>query len=95
MDVVIVLDASVDQGEFRAAEGASQQLTVLREAVGFGMRNRTRLPFQRAGNVRAPSTGFVSGSERTSRVPRTISDAKLYFKLGGVACSVTQSPQLS
>ena len=31
-------DAGIEQGRFRAAEGASQQLTVLREAAGFGMR---------------------------------------------------------
>ena len=31
-------DAGRDQGGFEAAEGASQQLTVLREAAGFGMR---------------------------------------------------------
>ena len=31
-------DAGRDQGGVRAAEGASQQLTVLREAAGFGMR---------------------------------------------------------
>ena len=30
-------DAGRDQGGFRAAEGASQQLTVLREAAGFDM----------------------------------------------------------
>ena len=93
--MMILHDTGIDKGGFGAADGASQQLTVLREAVGFGMRNRTRLPLQRAGNVRAPFTGFVSGSARTSRAPRTNNDAKLYFKLGGVACNVTQSPQLS
>ena len=38
--MVILLDAGEDsdQGGFVAAEGASQQLTVLREAAGFGMR---------------------------------------------------------
>ena len=30
-------DAARDQGGFGAAEGASQQLTVLREAAGFEM----------------------------------------------------------
>ena len=34
---MILHDAGIDQGGFGAAEGASQQLTVLREA-GFGMR---------------------------------------------------------
>ena len=37
-DMVILHDAGIDQGGFGAAEGASQQLTVLREAAGFGMR---------------------------------------------------------
>ena len=32
-----LLDAGIDQGGFGAAEGASQQLTVLREAPGFDM----------------------------------------------------------
>ena len=36
--MVILHDAGIDQGGFGAAEGASQQLTVLREAAGFGMR---------------------------------------------------------
>ena len=36
--MMILHDAGRDQGGFRAAEGASQQLTVLREAAGFGMR---------------------------------------------------------
>ena len=43
----ILLDASIDidQGGFGAAEGASQQLTVLREAAGVGMvRNRFEGP---------------------------------------------------
>ena len=35
---MILHDAGRDQGGFGAAEGASQQLTVLREAAGFGMR---------------------------------------------------------
>ena len=35
---MILHDAGIDQGGFGAAEGASQQLTVLREAAGFGMR---------------------------------------------------------
>ena len=35
--MVILLGAGVDQGGFGAAEGASQQLTVLREAAGFDM----------------------------------------------------------
>ena len=35
---MILHDAGRDQGGFRTAEGASQQLTVLREAAGFGMR---------------------------------------------------------
>ena len=37
--MVILLDAGKDgdQGGFVAAEGASQQLTVLREAAGFDM----------------------------------------------------------
>ena len=35
LDMVILRDAGIDQGGFRAAEGASQQLTVLREAPGF------------------------------------------------------------
>ena len=33
--MVIPRDAGKDQGGFRKAEGASQQLTVLREAAGF------------------------------------------------------------
>ena len=33
--MTILHDAGVDQGGFGAAEGASQQLTVLREAAGF------------------------------------------------------------
>ena len=33
--MVIPRDAGKDQGGFRAAEDASQQLTVLREAAGF------------------------------------------------------------
>ena len=36
--MMILHDAGRDQGGFGAAEGASQQLTVLREAAGFGMR---------------------------------------------------------
>ena len=35
--MMILLDAGIDQGGFGAAEGPSQQLTVLREAAGFGM----------------------------------------------------------
>ena len=35
--MVILHDAGIDQGGFGAAEGASQQLTVLREAAGFDM----------------------------------------------------------
>ena len=35
--MMIVFDAGIDQGGFGAAEGASQQLPVLREAAGFGM----------------------------------------------------------
>ena len=35
--ISILHDADKDQGGFGAAEGASQQLTVLREAAGFGM----------------------------------------------------------
>ena len=35
--MIILHDAGIDQGVFRAAEGPSQQLTVLREAAGFGM----------------------------------------------------------
>ena len=35
---MILHDAGIDQGGFGAAEGPSQQLTVLREAAGFGMR---------------------------------------------------------
>ena len=34
---MILHDASIDQGGFGAADGASQQLPVLREAAGFGM----------------------------------------------------------
>ena len=34
---MILHDAGIDQGGFGAAEGASQQLPVLREAAGFGM----------------------------------------------------------
>ena len=34
---MILHDAGIDQGGFGAAEGASQQLTVLREAPGFDM----------------------------------------------------------
>ena len=33
-------DAGIDQGGFGAAEGASQQRTVLREAAGFDMVGR-------------------------------------------------------
>ena len=36
--ISILHDAGSDQGGFGAAEGARQQLTVLREAAGFGMR---------------------------------------------------------
>ena len=36
--MMILHDAGRDQGGFGAAEGASQQLTVLREVAGFGMR---------------------------------------------------------
>ena len=35
--MVILRDTGIDQGGFGAAEGASQQLTVLREAPGFDM----------------------------------------------------------
>ena len=35
--MVILRDAGKDQGGFRAAEGASQQLTVLHEAAGCDM----------------------------------------------------------
>ena len=38
MGVVILHNAGIDQGGVGAAEGASQQLTVLHEAAGFGMR---------------------------------------------------------
>ena len=34
----ILQDAGKDQGGYGAAKGPSQQLTVLREAAGFGMR---------------------------------------------------------
>ena len=34
----VLHDAGIDQSGFGAAEGASQQLPVLREAAGFGMR---------------------------------------------------------
>ena len=34
---MILHDAGIDQGGFGAAEGPSQQLTVLREAAGFDM----------------------------------------------------------
>ena len=33
--MMILYEAGVDQGGFGAAEGASQQLTVLREPAGF------------------------------------------------------------
>ena len=36
-DMTILHDAGVDQGGFGAAESASQQLTVLREAAGLDM----------------------------------------------------------
>ena len=36
--MVVRHDAGIDQGGVGAAEGASQQLTVLREAAGFDMR---------------------------------------------------------
>ena len=36
--MMILHDAGIDQGGFGAAVGASQQLTVLREAAGFGLR---------------------------------------------------------
>ena len=35
--MMVLHDAGIDQGGFGAAEGASQQLTVLREAAGFDM----------------------------------------------------------
>ena len=35
--MVILHDAGIDQGGFGAAEGASQQPPVLREAAGVGM----------------------------------------------------------
>ena len=34
---MVLHDAGIDQGGFGAAEGASQQLTVLREAAGVDM----------------------------------------------------------
>ena len=34
---MVLHDAGIDQGGFGAADGASQQLPVLREAAGFGM----------------------------------------------------------
>ena len=34
---MILHDAGIDQGGFGAADGASQQLPVLREAAGFAM----------------------------------------------------------
>ena len=37
LDMRILRDAGIGQGGFGAAEGASQQLTVLREAAGVGM----------------------------------------------------------
>ena len=37
-EAMILHDAGRDQGGFGAAESASQQLPVLREAAGFGMR---------------------------------------------------------
>ena len=37
VDMRILQDAGKDQGGFGAAEGASQQLTVLREAAGVDM----------------------------------------------------------
>ena len=36
-DMMILHDAGIDQGGFGAADGASPQLTLLREAAGFGM----------------------------------------------------------
>jgi hypothetical protein len=36
--MMVLHDAGIDQGGFGAAEGASQQLVVLREAADFGMR---------------------------------------------------------
>ena len=38
---MILHDAGRDQGGFGAAEGASQQLTVLREAAGVGHEDST------------------------------------------------------
>ena len=35
--MVVLHDAGIDQGGFGAPEGASQQLTVLREAAGLDM----------------------------------------------------------
>ena len=35
--MMILQDAGIDQGGFGAADGASQQLPVLREAAGFAM----------------------------------------------------------
>ena len=37
MGVVILHNAGIDPGGFGAAEGASQQLTILRDAAGFDM----------------------------------------------------------
>ena len=34
---MVLHDAGIDQGGFGAAEGPTSQLTVLREAAGFGM----------------------------------------------------------
>ena len=35
--MMILHDAGIDKGGFRAADGASHQLTVLHEAAGFDM----------------------------------------------------------
>ena len=64
-EVMILHDAGRDQGGFGAAEGASQQLTVLREAAGF-----ERIRLQAAGRHQGEGSG-ADGQGRVGRhVPR-------------------------
>ena len=62
--MVILHDAGIDQGGFGAAEGASQQLTVLREAAGFGMRILQDAGRDQGGYSRWPKASAGSTVEK-------------------------------
>ena len=53
--MMVLHDSGIDQGGFGAAEGASQQLTVLREAAGFDM--ISRLDAERGQGGRSVANG--------------------------------------